>query len=191
MRDPCETHLHASKRKQHLGQTKNHFETSRRRLFVATPSRLFRVRFLFAVDIAWLLLLVARHKGWKAGCTGSCPLSVGEYGYKAGKKPATCRTCGKTFPRPNVTLSNFLLARGDGKKRYSSQSASLAMSRRSSWVSWSDSPCEQAVPSGEDTVMEACTESNQSEINRKIKANHKFRGNSRNDARRRQSAHLQ
>ena len=43
----------------------------------------------------------------KNGCTGSCPLSVVQYGYKAGKKPATCRTCGKTFPRPNVTLSDF------------------------------------------------------------------------------------
>ena len=25
--------------------------------------------------------------------------------YTAGKKPATCRTCGKTFPRPNTSLS--------------------------------------------------------------------------------------
>ena len=48
------------------------------------------------------------------------------------------------------------------------------MSRRSSWVSWSDSPREQSEPSGEDTVMEDCTEAHQSEINRKIKANDKF-----------------
>ena len=48
------------------------------------PSRqphqdLFRVRFLFAVYIAWPLLLVALSiKCWKSGCTGSCPLSVVE-----------------------------------------------------------------------------------------------------------------
>ena len=28
--------------------------------------------------------------------TGWCPLSVVEYGCKAGRKPATCRACGKT-----------------------------------------------------------------------------------------------
>ena len=47
----------------------------------------------------------------KSGCTGSCPLSVVEYGYKAGRKPATCRACGKTFPRPNVTLADFFPSR--------------------------------------------------------------------------------
>ena len=30
-----------------------------------------------------------------AGCTGSCPLSVVEYGYTAGKKPARCEIYGK------------------------------------------------------------------------------------------------
>ena len=32
----------------------------------------------------------------KSGCAGSCPLSVEESEYTDGKKPATCRTCGKT-----------------------------------------------------------------------------------------------
>ena len=72
----------------------------------------FRVRFLFAVYIAWHLLLVFIKCG-KSGCTGSCPLSVVEYGYKAGRKQATCRTCGKTFPRPNVTLADFFPAKSD------------------------------------------------------------------------------
>ena len=103
----------------------------------------------------------------KTGCTGSCPLSVVEYGYTAGKKPATGRICGKTFPRPHVTLSDFPPARGDEKKRSSSPDGSPAMSLRSSWVSWSDTPREQSAPSGEGTVMEDCTESHQSEINRK------------------------
>ena len=76
-----------------------------------------------------------------------------EYGHTAGKNPATCRTGGKTFPRPNVTLSDFLPARGEKKKRNTSQNVSLVMSRRSSWVSWSDSR-EQSAPSGEETVME-------------------------------------
>ena len=57
--------------------------------------------------IAWPLLLCRLIiKCGKPGCTGSCPLSVVECGYTVGKKPATCRTCGKTFPRPNVTLSD-------------------------------------------------------------------------------------
>ena len=29
------------------------------------------------------------------GCTGSCPLSVVEFGYTVGNEPATCETCGK------------------------------------------------------------------------------------------------
>ena len=41
-------------------------------------------------------------------------------------------------------------------------------------VSWSDSAREQSVPSGEDAIMEDCTESHQSEIYRKIKANDKL-----------------
>ena len=52
----------------------------------------------------------------KSGCTRSCPLSVVEYGYKAGRKPATCRACGKTFPRPNVTLSDFFPVKSDKKE---------------------------------------------------------------------------
>ena len=49
------------------------------------------------------------------------------------------------------------------------------MSLRSSWVSWSDTPREQSAPSGEDTVMEDCTESHQSEINWKITGDDKLR----------------
>ena len=80
-----------------------------------------------------------------SGCSGSCPLSVVEKGYEAGKKPATCKTCGKIFPCPNITLSN----------------TSPAMSRRSSVGSWIDSPRDQAVPKSVDAVMEDCTESHQ------------------------------
>ena len=39
------------------------------------------------------------------------------------------------FSRPNVTLSDFQPDRNEKKKRNSSHYASLAMSRRSSWVS--------------------------------------------------------
>ena len=92
-----------------------------------------------------------------------------EYGYKAGREPATCRTCGKTFPRPNVTLSDFFPVKSDKKKGNNSRNTSPAMSRRSSVVSWSDSPGDQAVPKSEDAVMEDCTESHQAEINRKIR----------------------
>ena len=40
---------------------------------------------------------------------------------------------------------------------------------------WSDSQRERTEPDGEDAVREDCTESHQSEINRKIKANDKLR----------------
>ena len=95
-----------------------------------------------------------------------------EYGYKAGRKPATCRACGKTFPRPNVTLADFFPVKSGKKKGNNSRnvspatsrrsrSTSPAMSRWSSVVSWSDSPRDQAVPKSEDAVMEDCTESHQ------------------------------
>ena len=83
-------------------------------------------------------------------CSGSFSLSAVEYGYEAGKKPATCQICGRIFPCP-IT------------------------SRRSSVVSWSDSPRDQAVPKNEDAVMEDCTESHQAEINKEIKANDKVK----------------
>ena len=90
--------------------------------------------------------------------------SVVEYCYKAGRKPATCRACGKTFPRPNVTLSDFFTVKSDKKKGNNSRNVSRvtsrrsrntspAMSRRSSVVSWSDSPRDQAVPKSEEAVM--------------------------------------
>ena len=104
----------------------------------------------------------------------------------AGKKSATCRTCGKTFPRPNVTLSDFLPAKSERKKGNRSRNSSPALSRRSrntspamsrmsSVVSWSDSPREQSEPNGEDAVMEDCTETDQAEIDKKIKPNDKLR----------------
>ena len=54
-----------------------------------------------------------------------------EYGYEAGKKPATCRTCGKIFPRPNIS----------GIK---SRNASPTRSQKSSVASWSQALCEQS-----------------------------------------------
>ena len=103
-----------------------------------------------------------------------------EYGYTAGKKPATCRTCGKTFPRPNVALSEFLPAQNERKKGNRSRNSSPSMSRRSRNASpgmsrkSSDSPREQSKANGADAVMEDGTESHQAEINKKIKANDKL-----------------
>ena len=76
------------------------------------------------------------------------------HGYTAGKEPSTCEICGKTFPRPNVTLSDLSLAKSERKKGNRGRNSSSAMSRRSrnvslarsqksSVVSWSDSPREQ------------------------------------------------
>ena len=85
----------------------------------------------------------------------------------AGKKPATCEICGKTFPRSNVTLSDLLHAESEGIKVTRSRNSSPAMSRKSSVVSWSDStreqletnvlPREQSAPFG-DVVEEAVLE---------------------------------
>ena len=77
------------------------------------------------------------------GCSGSCSLSAVEYGYGAGKKPATCQICGRIFPCPN------------------SRNVSPVTSRRSSVVSWSDSPRDQAVSKSVEEVMEDYTESHQ------------------------------
>ena len=107
----------------------------------------FRVRFLFAVYIAWPQLLVAQSSSvGKTGCAGPCSLSVVEYGYTA--SPGMSRR---------------------------SRNVSPAMSRKSSVVSWSDSPREHSEANGEDTVMEDGTETHQAEINKKIKANDKLR----------------
>ena len=124
-------------------------------------------------EILFVVLDLVRSLWWK-------------YGYTAGMKPVTCGICGKTFPRPNVTLSDILLAKSERKKgnrsRNSSPGMSLrsrnispAMSRKSSAISWSDSPREHSEANGEDTVMEDGTETHQAEINKKIKANDKLR----------------
>ena len=63
----------------------------------------------------------------------------------------------KDFPGLVVTLSDFLPARGEKKKRNNSQNASLAMSRRSSRVSWSDSSREQFAPSGHGAIARSLT----------------------------------
>ena len=147
----------------------------------------FEVRFLFAVLIAWPLLLVALSSSvGNLVVLESCPLPVVENGYTAGRKPATCRTCGKTFPRPNVTLSDPSPAGGKGIKGNRSRNSSPAMSRRSrnvspvvsrkaSVVSWSDPPREQSEANGDDAVMEDGTETHQAEIIKKIRANDKLR----------------
>ena len=78
---------------------------------------------------------------------------MGTQGHQAGKVTVTCKICEKTSPRCNFTLSDF----------DSGQKDSLAISRRPSWVSWSDLPREESATSGEDTVTEECAESHQSE----------------------------
>ena len=89
-----------------------------------------------------------------SGCSGSCSLSAVENGYEAGKKPATCQTCGRIFPRPNSRNVSPVTSRRN-------RNTSPAMSRRSSVVSCSDSPRDQAVPKSVEAVMENCTESHQ------------------------------
>ena len=89
-----------------------------------------------------------------SGCSGSCSVSAVENGYVAGKKPATCQTCGKIFPCLNSWNASPVTCRR-------SRNTSPAMSRRSSVVSWSDSPLDQAVSKSVEAVMVDCTESHQ------------------------------
>ena len=83
-----------------------------------------------------------------------------------------CTKLGRSQPRAGLVGR---LSRARWEKEVQQSKCSLAMSRRSMWVSWGDSSREQAVPSAEDAVMEDCTESHQSEIKKKIKANDKQR----------------
>ena len=89
----------------------------------------------------------------ETGCAVSCTPSEVVQGYQAGMETVTCKLCETTFPRSNVILSDF----------DSCQNACLAISRRPSWVSWSDLPRVQSAPSGEDTATQECAQSHQFE----------------------------
>ena len=69
---------------------------------VATPSRLVSSQvFCLLCFIAWPLLLVALSSSVGNLVVLDLVRSLWWImGYTAGKNPATCRTCGKTFPRP-------------------------------------------------------------------------------------------
>ena len=58
---------------------------------------------------------------------------------------ATCWICGEAYPRPGASLPDSLPASGVKRKRHSNQVASPSMSRDSSRVSESDSPCDQSA----------------------------------------------
>ena len=65
---------------------------------------------------------------------------------KLGRRQSRAKFARQLSRDTNVTLSDF----------DSCQNASLAISRRPSWVSWSDLPREQSALSGEDTVTGEC-----------------------------------
>ena len=100
--------------------------------------------------IAWTLLFAAQSSS--AERLGVLD-RVRHVRWNMGRETATCKICGRTFPRCSVTLSDF----------NSCKNASRAISRRSSWVSRGELPREQSAPSGEDAVMEDYTESHQPE----------------------------
>ena len=138
------------------------------------PSRqphqdLFRVRFLFAVYIAWPLLLVAlsssvgnlvvldlvRSPWWNVG------IQLGRSQPRAGLVGKHSRG------RTSLSQTSYLpKVKGKGETGVA--------------VETPLPPClsevsEQSEPNGEDAVMEDCTETHQAEINKKIKANGKLR----------------
>ena len=75
----------------------------------------------------------------KSGCARACTPSEVVHGYQAGKETVTCKICVTTFPRYDVTQADF----------DSYLNASLAISRRPSWASWSDLAEGQSAPIGE------------------------------------------
>ena len=79
-------------------------------------------------DVVQRMVPVAGSPIIMCGCSGSCSLSAVENVYQAGKKPATCQTCGRLFPRPNSRNVSPVTSRR-------SRNTSPAMSRRSSVVS--------------------------------------------------------
>ena len=116
----------------------------------------------------------------ESGCTGSCRLSVVEYGFSAGKKPATCRICGKTFSHtaylPNVR----------GKRETGVETPLPACHAavetflppclgNQAWSLGVIHHANNQEANGEDVVMEDGTEIHLAEINKKIKANDKLR----------------
>ena len=79
-----------------------------------------------------------------------CPLVHAILGWymdtKLGRRQSRAKFARRLSRDTNVTLSDF----------DSCQNASLAISRRPSWVSWRDLPHEQSALSGEDTVTGEC-----------------------------------
>ena len=127
---------------------------------LGTFTKTSKSQVLFGVYIAWLLLLVAQ--SWSEGKLAA-PVPVRSQWWNMGTQ------LGRSQPRAGLVrrLSRALtslcptscLSKRMGKRSTSVKSATPAMSRRSTWVSWSDSPREQALPSDEDAVMEDCKES--------------------------------
>ena len=81
--------------------------------------------------IAWPPLLAAQSSSVLLLAVLGLVRSLVENRYKAGTKPATCSTCGKNFPRPNIS-------------GIESRIASPARSQKSSVLSWSEALCEQS-----------------------------------------------
>ena len=160
-----------------VNSIRSHFGSSRPGLSFrcichpGNPIKTLRVRFLFAVYIAWPLLLVAqlssvenlvvldlvRSPWWNMGTQlGKSQLCAGLAGRLSRARTSLCQTS--------------YLSRAIRRRMRSSSRNSPAMSRRSNVVSWSDSPREQEA-NGDVAAMEDCTESHQAEIIKKIIAN--------------------
>ena len=142
---------------------------------------------MFAAYIAWPLLLVAlsssvgnlvvldlvRSLWWNMGFQlERCQPRAGLVGKRSRGRTSLSQT--SHLPKVKRKKGNRSRNSSPAMSRRS-RNTSPAMSRKSSVVSSSDSPREQSEPSGEDAVMEECTETHQAEINKKITANDKLR----------------
>ena len=77
-------------------------------------------------------------------------------GTRLGRRPAPCETCGRSYPRPNVSLADSMPARMDKKRKNSSQKTESTLSRRVSWASRGNLSREHTEAGDQDELMEDC-----------------------------------
>ena len=115
--------------------------------------------------------LLPYHQVWEIRLHRSVSALCGGIWIQSWEEASYAQSLWENFPAAERHIGRFLPRPVTSRR---SRNTSPAMSRRSSVVSWSDSPRDHAVPKSEDAVMEDCTESHQAEINKKIIANDKL-----------------
>ena len=133
------------------------------------------LRFLFAVYIAWPCCLSPSHQVWEGWLHRFVSAPSDGMWVQSWEEARHVQDLWEDVPAHQRHSVRLLALSKEMGQRRAVNVPLLQCLHVPAGVSWSDSPREQAVPGGEDAVMEDCTESHQSEISRKIKANDKLR----------------